>query len=63
MTSKSRIVLAILVGAALGGAAIHGLHAQAKPKAYTVTELETLDAKGAADVAARIEDARGRRRP
>ena len=38
MTSKSKTVLAILVGAALGGTAIHGLHAQAKPKAYTVTE-------------------------
>jgi uncharacterized protein (DUF1330 family) len=54
MTSKSKIVLAALVGAALGGAAIHGLHAQAQPKAYTVTELETLDAKLAADVAERI---------
>ena len=43
------IMLAALVGAAVGGAAIHGLHAQAKPKAYTVTELETLDAKAAAD--------------
>ena len=54
MTSKSRIVLATLVGAAVGGAAIHGLHAQTKPKAYTVTELETLDPKTAADVANRI---------
>ena len=54
MTSKSGIVLAILVGAAVGGAAIHGLHAQTKPKAYTVTELETLDTKTAADVANRI---------
>jgi uncharacterized protein (DUF1330 family) len=35
--------LAMLVGAALGGAAIQGLHAQAKPKAYSVTELETID--------------------
>ena len=43
MTSKSKIVLAALVGAAIGGAAIHGLHAQAKPKAYVVSELETLD--------------------
>jgi uncharacterized protein (DUF1330 family) len=54
MTSKSKIVFAALVGAAIGGTAIHGLHAQARPKAYTVTELETLDAKGAADVANRI---------
>ena len=54
MASKSKIVLAALVGASIGGAAIHGLHAQAKPKAYTVTELETLDTKSAADVANRI---------
>ena len=54
MTSKFNIALAALVGATVGGAAIHGLHAQAKPKAYTITELETLDAKAAADVANRI---------
>ena len=55
MTSKSRIVLAAVVGAAIGGAAIHGLHAQVKPKAYTVTELETLEPKGAADFAQRVQ--------
>lgn len=54
MASKSKIVLAALVGASIGGAAIHGLHAQAKPKAYTITELETLDSKAAADIAVRI---------
>jgi uncharacterized protein (DUF1330 family) len=57
MTSKSKIVLAALVGVAMGGATIHGLHAQAKSKAYTVTELQTLDPKNAADVAARIQKA------
>lgn len=55
MTSKSNIVLAALVGVAVGGAAIHGLHAQAKPKAYTVTELETLDPKAAAEFAQRVQ--------
>jgi hypothetical protein len=54
MTSTSKIALTALLGAAVGGAAIHGLHAQAKPKAYTVTELETLDAKAAADFATRV---------
>src|SRR4029450_2107505 len=53
-TSNSKILFAALVGAAVGGAAIHGLHAQARPKAYTVTELEPPAAKGAADVANRI---------
>lgn len=57
MNSKSKVVLAALVGVAVGGAAIHGLHAQTKSKAYTVTELQTLDPKGAADVAARIQQA------
>ncbi len=57
MASKSKFVLAALVGATVGAAAIQGLHAQAKPKAYTVTELETLDPKLAADVAARIQKA------
>jgi uncharacterized protein (DUF1330 family) len=57
MTSKSNIVLAALVGVAVGGAAIHGLHAQTKSKAYTITELETLDPKAAADVAERIQKA------
>lgn len=54
MASKSKIVLAAFVGASIGGAAIHGLHAQATPKAYTITELETLDSKAAADIAVRI---------
>ena len=32
MNPKSRIVLAAVVGVALGAAAVQGLHAQAKPK-------------------------------
>jgi uncharacterized protein (DUF1330 family) len=44
MNSKPKIVIALVAGVALGAAAIQGLHAQAKPKAYTVAELEVLDA-------------------
>jgi uncharacterized protein (DUF1330 family) len=44
MNPKSKIILAVAVGAAMGAAAVQGLHAQAKPKAYTVSELETIDA-------------------
>jgi uncharacterized protein (DUF1330 family) len=44
MNTKLKIALAVLAGVALGAAAMQGLHAQAKPKAYTVSELETLDA-------------------
>jgi uncharacterized protein (DUF1330 family) len=38
-------VLALIAGVALGAAAVQGLHAQAKPKAYQVTELEIIDAE------------------
>jgi uncharacterized protein (DUF1330 family) len=41
--------LAMLAGAAIGAVAVQGLHAQAKPKAYYVVEIEPLDA--AANVA------------
>jgi uncharacterized protein (DUF1330 family) len=33
-----------VAGAALGAAAVHGLHAQAKPKAFVITETEVIDA-------------------
>jgi len=52
--TRYTVVLSMIAGAALGGAAIQGLHAQAKPKVYTVSELEALDAQAAADVARRI---------
>ena len=55
MKTYYTVALSMFAGVALGGAAIQGLHAQTKSKAYTVTELETLDAKGAADVAARVQ--------
>ena len=45
MNPKSKLALALFVGAAVGAAAVHGLHAQAKPKAYQVTELEVIDAE------------------
>src|SRR5215207_5859174 len=48
MNSNSKIVLAVIVGAALGAATLQGLHAQAKPKAYIVSESEILDAAAAA---------------
>jgi uncharacterized protein (DUF1330 family) len=43
MNTKSKMVLAIVAGAALGAAATQGLHAQAKLKAYSVAELETVN--------------------
>jgi uncharacterized protein (DUF1330 family) len=55
MNTKCTVVLAMLAGFGLGAVAVQGLHAQAKPKAYTVTELETLDAKAAGDFAVRVQ--------
>jgi uncharacterized protein (DUF1330 family) len=44
MNTTYKIAMSVLVGAALGGAAVQGLHAQAKPKAFILTESEVLDA-------------------
>src|SRR5665811_888152 len=44
MKTNYKVVIALLAGAAIGGAAVQGLHAQAKPKAYRVSESEVLDA-------------------
>jgi uncharacterized protein (DUF1330 family) len=49
MKHQHSLGLAVLAGIAIGAVAIEGLQAQAKPKAYTVSELETLD--GAAQTA------------
>ena len=57
MKTRYTVVLSMVAGAALGGAAIQGLHAQAKPKAYTVSELEVLDAQAAPGVAQRVQAA------
>jgi uncharacterized protein (DUF1330 family) len=57
MKTRYTVALSMVAGAFLGAAAIQGLHAQAKPKAYTVTELETIDDKAVADVAKRIQAA------
>ena len=43
MNSRYKIALSMLVSAALGAAAVQGLHAQAKPKAYLITESQVLD--------------------
>jgi uncharacterized protein (DUF1330 family) len=47
MKTWHTVMLSVIAGAALGGAAIQGLHAQAKPKAYIVTEFEPIDAEAA----------------
>jgi hypothetical protein len=44
MKTRFTVALSLLAGAALGAAAVQGLHAQAKPKAFILTESEVLDA-------------------
>ena len=44
MKTRYAVALSMIAGAALGGAAIEGLHAQAKLKAYSVGEIEVTDA-------------------
>jgi uncharacterized protein (DUF1330 family) len=64
MNTKFKIAIAIIAGAALGSAATQGLHAQAKLKAYSVSELEVLDNTSEAayipDARKAIEVAHGR---
>ena len=55
MKARYTVALSVLAGAALGAATVQGLHAQAKPKAYTVSEAETLDAAAAAAFVSAVE--------
>jgi uncharacterized protein (DUF1330 family) len=56
--------LAMVAGFGLGAVAVQSLHAQGKPKAYTISEIETLDAAAQAayvpDILAAIKAAGGR---
>src|SRR5262249_57865336 len=63
MKTRYTVALSMIVGAALGGAAIQGLHAQAKLKAYSVGEVELISALPSdylSSVRKAIEDAHGR---
>lgn len=44
MKTHCAVGLAMLAGFGFGAIAVQGLHAQAKPKAYLVTETEVIDA-------------------
>jgi uncharacterized protein (DUF1330 family) len=44
MNTRYKVAIGVVAGIALGAAAVQGLHAQAKPKAYIVSESELLDA-------------------
>ena len=54
MKVNYKLALTLFAGVALGAAAIQALHAQAKPKAFLVTESEVLDAAALASFTAAI---------
>jgi uncharacterized protein (DUF1330 family) len=65
MKTHFTVALSMFAGIAIGAVAIQGLHAQAQPKAYVVTETEVLDAAALAAYSPLIRaatDAAGGRR-
>jgi uncharacterized protein (DUF1330 family) len=38
-----KVTIAVVAGVAIGGAAVQGLHAQAKPPAYVISEIDVTD--------------------
>ena len=43
MKSNYKLAIAMLAGFGLGAAAVQGLHAQAKPPAYVISEIDVVD--------------------
>ena len=43
MKTNYKVAIALVAGAAIGGTAIQGLHAQAKPPAYVVVEIDATN--------------------
>jgi uncharacterized protein (DUF1330 family) len=41
--SNHKVAIALVAGAAIGAAAVQGLHAQSTPKAFVVTEIEVIN--------------------
>src|ERR1700682_3870970 len=48
MKTNYKIAIALVAGAAICGASAQGLHAQSKTKAYSIGEVEIMDAAGQA---------------
>jgi uncharacterized protein (DUF1330 family) len=58
MKTRYTVVLSMIAGTAVGATAMQGVNAQlAAKKAYAITELESLDAQAAADIAKRVQAA------
>lgn len=43
MKTNHKIAIALIAGAALGAAAVQGLHAEAKPPGYVVAEIDVTN--------------------
>ena len=43
MKTNYKVAIALVAGAAIGGAATQGLHAQAKPPAYVISEIDVTN--------------------
>jgi hypothetical protein len=46
MKTRYTVALSMIAGAALGGAAIQGLHAQAKPPVYLIGQIDVSNEEG-----------------
>ena len=57
MNSNWKLLIGLAIGTVAGAAGFQGLHAQATQKAYTVTELQTLDPTAAAAFAVKVAKA------
>lgn len=60
MNRQISLGLTMLAGIAIGAVAVQALHAQAKPKAYSVTEIEVLDAAPSACPTGAVGGSQGR---
>jgi uncharacterized membrane protein YgdD (TMEM256/DUF423 family) len=46
MRTKYTMAMSMVAGVAIGAVAVHGLHAQGKPKAYTISETQAAIGSG-----------------
>ena len=57
MKTQYTVALSLLAGVAFGAAAIQGLHAQAKPKAYIITEVEIINQEAFNEFSPKVAEA------
>ncbi|MGB9385219.1 MAG: DUF1330 domain-containing protein, partial [Pseudolabrys sp.] len=57
MKTQYAVALAVAAGIGLGAVAVQGLHAQAKPKAYVITESEIIDQEAYKEFAPKAAEA------